>query len=231
LAEEPTINEAFLREVDDELRRSELLSFWTRWGRWLIGGVGALLALFGGYLWWQNHKLEVAGQEGEKYAQVVDAIATGKTDEATKGLKALEASGNDGVRASAELTQAAMMLDKGDIKAATTQYARVAGDTSLSKPWRDLALVRQTAAELDTLKPEDVIARLKPLSAPGNPWHGSAGEMVAISWMKLGKPNLAASVFAELAKDETVPSSIRERAAPMALQLGADTKMMAKEPK
>ena len=54
LASTPPDNEAFLREVDDELRRDELQSFWKRWGRWLVGGIIAALALFAAYLWWQN---------------------------------------------------------------------------------------------------------------------------------------------------------------------------------
>lgn len=46
----PNTNEAFLREVDDELRRDQLLTFWERYGRALIGAIVVALALFGGYL-------------------------------------------------------------------------------------------------------------------------------------------------------------------------------------
>ena len=40
MAVTPHTDEAFLREVDEELRRDQLTSFWTRYGRWLVGGIG-----------------------------------------------------------------------------------------------------------------------------------------------------------------------------------------------
>ena len=54
----------------------------------------------------------------------------------------------------------------------------------------------------------------------GNPWFGSAGEMVAIAQLKLNRPQQAARLFADMAKDESVPESIRSRAEQMAGSLG-----------
>jgi hypothetical protein len=83
-------------------------------------------------------------------------------------------------------------------------------------------LVRQTAIEFDTMTPDAVIARLKPLATPGSAWFGSAGEMVGISHMKQGKKDLAGATFAAIAKDETVPESIRSRIVQLAGVLGVD---------
>src|SRR3546814_17020434 len=81
----------------------------------------------------------------------------------------------------------------GDNKAAIAQYKAIAADTRLAPPFRDLALIRQTALEFDTLQPQEVVDRLKPLATEGNPWFGSAGEMVAIAYMTLRKPALSRS--------------------------------------
>ena len=80
------------------------------------------------------------------------------------------------------------------------------------KAYRDLALIRQTTIEFDALKPQQVVDRLKPLAVEGAPWFGSAGELVAIAYMKMCKPELAGPMFAAMAKDENVPQSIRSRA-------------------
>ena len=53
--------------------------------------------------------------------------------------------------------------------------------------------------------------------------------MVAISYIKMGKPELAARIFADIAKDEQVPESIRSRAVQMAGVLGVDAVPQAKE--
>ena len=67
-----------------------------------------------------------------------------------------------------------------------------------------------------------MVDRLKPLAVPGNPWFGSAGEMVAISYLNMNKSDLAGPLFAQLAKDETVPPTIRSRALQMAGVEGID---------
>src|SRR3546814_7469066 len=74
----------------------------------------------------------------------------------------------------------------------------------------------------DTLKPQEVVDRLKPLSTEGNPWFGSAGEMVAIAYMKMRKPELSGPLFAAMSKDRSVPETIRTRAIQMAGLLGVD---------
>jgi hypothetical protein len=85
-----------------------------------------------------------------------------------------------------------------------------------------MGLIRQTMSEFDTLAPQQIIDRLKPLAVPGNPWFGSAGEMTAIAYMKLGKDNTAGPIFAQIAKQKDLPQSLRGRAMQMAGALGID---------
>ena len=86
----------------------------------------------------------------------------------------------------------------------------------MPQPYRDAALIRQTALEFDSLKPEEVIGRLQPLAKPGNPWFGSAGEMTALALIKQGKKAEAGQLFATIAKDKSVPETLRARAAQIA---------------
>ena len=46
--------------------------------------------------------------------------------------------------------------------------------------------------------------------------------MVAIAYLKLNKPQQAARLFADLARDKEVPESIRARADQMAVSLGLE---------
>jgi hypothetical protein len=212
LALTPQNEEAFFREVDEELRRDQLGNVWRRYGRLLIALVLVALAAFGGYLWWQAERDKAAGLAGEQLAGAIDALNDGKTGEADAKLKALAAGDQDGYSALAKLTQAARKLQNGDDKGAAAAYMEIALDKTIADPLRDVALVRGTAAAFDTLPSKAAIDRLAPLAKPGNPWFGSAGEMTAVSWMKLGKPQKAAEIFAEIAKDKQVPQSLRARA-------------------
>ncbi|KQS01861.1 hypothetical protein ASG11_13625 [Sphingomonas sp. Leaf357] len=222
MAVTPPTDEAFLREVDEELRRDQLTSFWTRYGRWLLAGIGLALAVFGGVLYWQHRQTEAAGVQGEQLSAAIDDLTAQKTDAAAVPLETLAGSDVGGIRASAKFSQGNVLLAKNDLKGAAAKFGEIAADTSLAQPFRDLALIRQTSAEFDTLKPDMVVTRLKPLVVKGNPWFGSAGELVAAAYLEMNRKELAGPLFAQIAKEETVPASIRQRAVQMAGVLGID---------
>ena len=218
----PDTNQSFYREVDDELRRDQLGSFWTRYGKMLLASL-ALLAIAGAaYAYWRSEETKKAAAQSETLDKVITDLGEGREAGVAPQLATLAASDNEGYRATALLTQADLALGKGDAKAAAAIFGRVAADAALPQPYRDLALVRQTAAEFDTLAPATVIARLAPLAKAGNPFFGSAGEMVGAAYLKQNNPKAAAPIFAAVAKDEGVPETIRSRAVQMAGTLGVD---------
>ncbi|TPG22798.1 hypothetical protein EAH87_02045 [Sphingomonas koreensis] len=205
-----------MREVDEELRRDQMMSFGRRYGALVIGLIVIALLALGGVLYWRYHREQVAGQQGEQYQAALASLGQNKTADAAKPLDELAASKSDGYRAMAIFTQGDILLKNDDLKGAAGKFAAVANDASLAKPFRDLALIRQTSAEYDSLTPQVVIDRLRPLAVKGAPWFGSAGEMVAVAYQQQNRPDLAGKLFGEIAQDETVPDSIRQRAVQMA---------------
>jgi len=179
VASTPPNVEAFKREVDEELRREQIATVWQRWGRWMLVGLIVALGAFGGWLWWNHERTKEAEADGEAVTKIFTDMSEGRGQDAEKALKPFTESDIEGYRAAAKLTTASLRLTANDSKGAIAGYKAVAEDASLAKPYRDLALIRWTAAEYDTMKPQDVVARLKPLAVKGNPWFGSAGELVA----------------------------------------------------
>jgi hypothetical protein len=222
LAIKPADNETFYREVDEEMRRDQMRTIWQRYGKLIIGGIVAALALLAAILWWNQHRENQRAEKSEQLISAFEDISSQKKAAALPKLEALAKSDSPGHRASALLTQAALAIEANDLKKAATLYGQVADDKSLDQVHRDLAIVRRTAVEFDTLQPQAVVDRLKGYAVAGNPWFGSAGEMVALAQLKLNRPQQAAQIFAALAKDKNVPESIRARARPMASSLGVD---------
>ena len=226
----PQNNEAFVREVDEELRRDQALHVWRTYGRAIIAGIVLVLAAFAGFLFWQHRQHQDAEREGETLQKAYDDLAAQDTKAAAAPLAQLAASKRDGYRVLAIFSQADVLLQNQDLRGAAAKFAAVAGDASVAQPFRDLALIRQTALEFETLKPQQVVDRLKPLAVEGAPWFGSAGELVAIAYAKMGKTDLAGPMFAALAKDSNVPQSIRSRARQMAGVMGIDAVEIPAEP-
>lgn len=217
-----TPNEAFLREVDENLRRDQATDFAKRYGKWLIAAVILFLVAVGGWLFWQNRQQQQTAAQTEELMAIYNDIATGRTRQAQVRLAPLKDSGNDIVRALALLTEAAIALDKNDRNAALANYRAIADDKAMPQSYRDLSLIRATALEFDTMKPDQVIARLEPLTKPGNPWFGTAGEMTAMAYLKQGQRERAGRLFAAIAADPQVPETLRNRAVQVAATLGIE---------
>lgn len=216
-------DEAFLREVDDAVRASDLTSFWTRYGRWLLAAVVAGLLAFGGWILYQNQQQAAADRQSEEFVDAMDKLQAGQEKEARAKLATLAKADQPGYRAMAQLVEANLLGEDGDTKKASALYAKVAADDSLPQTFRDLALIRQVSAEFDALPPQQVVDRLKPLATAGHPYFGSAGELTALAYLKMGKDNLAGPIFAQIAKQDDLPQTLRSRAQQMAGALGVDT--------
>lgn len=223
------INETFLREVDEEYRRDKVRDFFVENRVLLISAVVLFLLATGGWFFWQSYQQKRSGEQVEELAKVYRDLGQGNFDAAQPALKPLEESHSEGVSASAIFTSAAIDLERNNPKSAIAKYKTVADDSGMAQPYRDIALIRQTSLEFDQLKPEEVIARMKPLAAPGEPWFGSAGELTALALVKQGKKDEAGKLFASIGRDKTVPESIRARVVQMAASLGIDTSDMMNE--
>jgi hypothetical protein len=222
LAQPPDISETFKREVDENLRRDQLRDFFKKYGNWLIAGVLLFLAASGGMIWWNQHQVQRSQAQVEKLSSIYQDIGKGNLSQVPQQLDELSKSGSKAVSASAIFARAALALQQNDLKLATATYKSIASDSSFPQPYRNAALIRQTALEFDQLQPQEVISRLEPLAKTGEPWFGSAGEMTALAMIKQGKRQEAGQLFAAIARDKGVPDTIRARAVQVAGSLGVD---------
>lgn len=215
-------SETFLREVDENLRRDQLRDTAKRYGGWIAAGVVLFLLAIGGWLYWQDRQRAASAADSEELAAIYKDIGGGKMDAAAPRLDVLAAKSGDVTRASALFTAAAIALEKSDRQTAIAKYRAILDDKDLPDPYRDLALVRVTALEFDTLKPDEVVARLQPLTKAGEPWFASAGELTAAALIKQNKRAEAGRLFAAIAADRSAPDTSRARAVQIAGMLGVD---------
>jgi hypothetical protein len=226
LAPTPPQDEAFLREVDEELRREQIQQVWKRYGQWIAGAIILFLAAFAAFLFWRAQTEKRAEARGEEMAAALGDVQAGRKTAAGQKLDALIGTDAKGYVTAALFTKAAMASDKGDNKAAAAIYAGIAADQGVAEPFRDAALIRQTLAEYDSLKPQVIIDRLKPLTTPDSPFFATAGELTAIAMLQANRPAEAGRLLAAVANDSKTPASLRARASRLATSLGADVAAM-----
>ena len=220
MAIKPSDPDTFMREVDEELRRERLNKIVSRYGWAIVGGIVLLLGAIGGYIWWQDRQQQQAATQGEALLQALDGMEAGNRNLAASKIGPLATSNVEGYRIAALFARASSQAEAGQNPAAIATLKSIAEDQNIAEPYRQAALVRQTALEFDQLQPRIVIQRLGPLARPGQAWFGTAGEMVGIAHLRMQRTDLAGPLFKQIAEDRNVPSSIRTRAVQMAGSLG-----------
>lgn len=213
--------EVLLREVDEAMRQDQLGTVAKRYGWAIAGGLVLALAAFGGYLIWQDRREGQLEEASDTLITTLDKLEAGQIDQAEDDLAAL-AEGDTATAVSAKFARAAVALRENRQQEAVALFDEIAADGDAPQPYRDLATIRSVASRFEQLQPQQVIDRLKPLAVPGNPWFGSAGELVAMAYLKQDKQELAGPLFAAIAKDEDVPQTLRSRTRQMAGLLGYD---------
>lgn len=214
--------EALLREVDEAVRQDDIASFGERYGKQLAIVALLLVLGFGGLILWQNRQDAAREKDAEAVIAALDQAQAGNYPASATAAAALENEAADGPQASAGLLAAGAAIEQGRAEEAVRQLSALAGDASAPRAARDLATLRLVALQYDSIDKSQVIARLGPLATPGNPWFGSAGELVAMAYLDQGKRAEAGRLFARIANEAGVPEPIRSRARQMAGVLGVD---------
>lgn len=216
-------DDVLIREIDEAVREDAVLEFVRKHGIKVLGGITLGIAALGGYLVWDHFSEQALERQSETLIAALDSLDARDYASATeKVAPLLGGDASPGARAAARFVQAGAALQAGDNAKAATLYKAIADDADAPPVLRDLANVREVSINFDTMKPADVIARLGPLAKPGTALFGSAGELVAMAHLEGGNRAEAGKLFAEIAKDEELPDTLRSRARQMAGLMGVD---------
>lgn len=216
-------DEILMREIDEAVRQDDTVAFFQKYGVAMGGALALLLVGMFGFWWWDSsNEAELEGQS-EAIISALDSVDAGDLDGAEEKVAGLVDNGSPGARTVARMLQAAAALEKDEPARAAEIYAAIVADADAPQPLRDLALIREVSITFDDREPSEVIARLAPLAVPGNAFFGSAGELTAIAHLEAGNRKDAGTMFSQMAQDEELPATLRERARQMAGLMGVDT--------
>ena len=208
------------REIDEELRRDNLLKLWSRYGRYIIGAAVFVLVVAGGTVAWRDHQLSERRAQSARYAAALSLARDGKEADAVKVFAVIAHEG-EGYAIPAAFEEAALPAKSGDREAAAAAYDRIAAKGELDPNFRDLAVLLSVLQRMPEADPQTTIDRLAPLTASGNAWRPSAIELTALARLKSGDKSGALDLFKSLADDLATPQNLRARAAEMAVALAS----------
>jgi hypothetical protein len=206
------------REIDEELRRDNLLKLWSRYGRYVIAVAVLAIVVAGGIVAWRDHQASERRAQGQRYSSALALARDGKDGEAAKVL-ALMAQEDGGYGLLAAFEEAELLAKSGDKKGAIAAYDRLAGSSGVDPEFRGLAVLLSVMHGLLDGDATGAIERLQPLTAAGNPWRGSALDLTAAAKLQAGDRSGALAIYKELTDDLSAPQGLRAHAAEMAAAL------------
>jgi hypothetical protein len=208
------------REIDEELRRDNLLKLWSRYGRHVIAAAAAVVLIAVGVTVWRSHQLSLRRAESTRYAGALNLAQGGKPGDAAKVFAAIAGEGG-GYALLASFERATLLAKSGDQRAAVALYDQIAMSDRTPSAFRGLAVLLSVMQSMPEARPQAVIARLAPLTKAGDPWRPTALELTAVARLEAGDTTGALALYKGLADDPTAPRTLRARAAEMAAALTA----------
>ena len=173
------------REIDEELRRDNLLKLWSRYGRYVAALAVLVLLAAGSIVAWRDHQLSERRAQSTRYASALSLARGGKDAEAAKVFAAI-AQETGGYAALAAFEEAELLARSGDRQGAAAAYDRIAAASGLDPAFRELAVLLSVMRGVPEADPRATIDRLAPMTAAGDPWRPTALELTAIARLQSG---------------------------------------------
>jgi len=210
------------REIDEELRQEKYEKLWQRYGKLIVAAAISVLLAVAGYRGWDQYQTSQRLEDGARFSTAKSLLESGKSTEARALFDAIGRDSGTSYGDLARFHSAALRAKAGDLAGATEDYGKIAADSNIGKPFRDLAVVLGALNVINNPSADlaAVSANLQPLSEAGNPWRHSALEIMALIAQKSGDIKTARGYFKRLVDDAEAASGVRGRASQMLAIIG-----------
>lgn len=211
-------------EVSEDLRAERAQAMLKKYGGVLVAAALLVLAATGGWQGWRWYQARENARVATIYIDALraaDRPAGADRDAARPLLSQVATDGSSGYRTLARLRDAALKADSGDLAAALALYNQVATDSAADPLLRDLATLHWATRQVDSGNPDQLNARLAPLTGAEHPLRALAAEAQALLAVRQDKPDAAREILKRLSQDVTAPDGVRGRANGLLAQLGA----------
>lgn len=183
---------------------------WRRHGNLMLAvAILAVLAVAGwrGYEWYETKNAAVAGAAFEAAAELADQ---GKAADAEAAFSSIATEGTSGYRALSRLRLAAAEAER-DPKAGVATYDAIAGDSSVTRLFQELAGVRAGLLLVDSAPLDEMTKRLEPLAQAGGAFRHTARELLAVAAVRASDSVAAKKWFDLILSDPDTPQGVRAR--------------------
>lgn len=208
-------------EVTEEVQQERLLKLWHTYKIYIFGIAIAIIIGTTAYSIWKHYHEKKLHNVSTIYTKALNLEKINKTAEASVLLQEVIKSGAPGFKALALLSLSDILL-KQNKQEALQLLQDLSKDKKMTRPLKNLAIIRSILIELDQQDPAILRERLKPLLNPNdakNAWYPLALELEAALEYRQGNLEKAEALYHTLSESPTAPSGVHNRALRMLMIL------------
>ena len=202
------MSDAFIREVDEDLRQKQLQNIWKKYGKFVIGVAIGIVVIVAGRAIYTN---TVEGKYKEQ-AQAFSSALKLEGAAVSAALDQIIASDVDGYEIVATFKKAELALEAADKLGAIKVYDDFISGATVPQVYKDIANIQAAILELDSASVDTINGRLGLIANGETPFQFMAAELIALSELNAGDAEAAKTRFEGLIGNVDAPNSIKNRA-------------------
>lgn len=206
----PEMTDAFIQEVDEDVKNDNLKVLWDKYGLLIIAFVVLAVSAAISVDQIKNWKTAQNQQRTEEYM----AAAQLQADNPDNTIAALQkvSQKNQGIFSDfARLQIANVLLNEDKIDEALTALENIINDKQVNSEVKHIALIKLATFKLDTMDRASFEKLLQPVIAENSSWTPMAQDLLAMSAIKNGDVETARSIYENILKIEDLPEGFKNK--------------------
>ena len=204
--------DAFIREIDEEIKNEKLKRIWDKYGLFII--LFVVLAVFSAVSFesikaWKDKKNQ---ENSDTLAYALQLQNLGKFDDAQKVLNSL-VDNDAGIYADiAQMQIANLFLQQKKTDEAIKVLEKITAQDDFNPQMKDIAVIKLASYKLDNAPAEEIKNMLQPLLVQQNLLANSAKEILAMLAIREKDFSTAKSLYQEISINPKATDTMRTRA-------------------
>lgn len=206
----PELTDAFIQEVDEDVKNDNLKALWEKYGFAIIAFVVLAVSLTISFDQIKNWRIAQNQRHTEEYIAATQV----QKDNPENTIAALQqiSQNNQGIFSDfARLQIANVLLNQDKVEEALVALESIVNDKQVNDEVKHVALVKLATYKLDTMERSEFEQLLQPLLNENTSWTPIAQDLLAVSAIKNGDIDTARSIYENVLKIEDLPEGFKAK--------------------
>ena len=207
--------DAFIREIDEELKNEKIKKIWDKYGLFIIIFVVVAVTAAVSFETFQAWKDRRNQEMSDTFAYALNLQNQGRFAEAKEVLLSLQNS-NRGIYSDlAEMQEASLLVEQNQLQDAVKIWENIVENKDFNPQVRDIAALKLASFKLNDAPAADIQTLLAPLTSEQNVWKNTANELLAMLAVREKDFTEAKKLYQKISESQNATDTQKARAQDM----------------